>query len=89
MGLDSGHPQLCFFPFYGIDDPKSCLHTTTLLSPDIRTICHFAQTEYKQGDPNRGSTMFENVLTTYPHRLDLWAVYLDKTIALNDHQQSR
>ncbi|XP_063690715.1 protein RRP5 homolog [Bolinopsis microptera] len=55
----------------------------------IRTICHFAQTEYKQGDPNRGSTMFENVLTTYPHRLDLWAVYLDKTIALNDHQQSR
>ncbi|KAL5249614.1 hypothetical protein ACHWQZ_G018470 [Mnemiopsis leidyi] len=55
----------------------------------IRTICHFAQTEYKQGDPNRGSTMFENVLTTYPHRLDLWAVYLDKTISLNDKEQSR
>ena len=33
--------------------------------------------------------MFENVLTSYPGRLDLWSIYLDKTIAQSDHEQTR
>jgi hypothetical protein len=39
--------------------------------------------------PTRGSTMYENVLNSYPARLDLWSVYMDKTIALGDLEQSR
>ena len=58
-------------------------------TPDVRTISHFAQLEYKHGEPEKGATMFENVLTSYPGRLDLWSVYLDKTIALGDHEQTR
>eukprot|EP00116_Pleurobrachia_bachei_P001370 sb/3461632/ len=55
----------------------------------VRTISHFAQLEYKHGEPAKGATMFENVLTSYPGRLDLWSVYLDKTIAQGDHEQTR
>ncbi|XP_048249313.1 protein RRP5 homolog isoform X1 [Haliotis rufescens] len=46
----------------------------------VELISKFAQMEYKQGEPQRGCTMFENVLTNYPKRTDLWSVYLDMVI---------
>jgi len=55
----------------------------------IRTISHFAQLEFTHGDGNRGSTMFEDVLSSYPNRLDLWSVYFDKTIGRADPEQTR
>jgi len=36
--------------------------------------------EFKVGDPDRGRTMFEGIVTNYPKRVDLWSVYLDMEI---------
>jgi rRNA biogenesis protein RRP5 len=36
--------------------------------------------EYKLGDPERGRTIFEGIVDSYPKRLDLWRVYIDKEI---------
>ena len=40
-------------------------------------ISKFAQFEFKFGDPERGRTMFESLLSSYPKRVDLWSVYID------------
>jgi rRNA biogenesis protein RRP5 len=37
-----------------------------------------------QGDTERARTIFENILTNYPKRVDLWNVYLDQEIRLAD-----
>lgn len=44
---------------------------------DVDSICKFAQYEFKHGDPERGKTMFESLLGSYPKRVDLWSVYID------------
>ena len=47
---------------------------------DVETISKFAQLEFKFGDSERGRTIFEGVLDSYPKRLDLWFVYIDMEI---------
>ena len=54
-----------------------CFH---LSSTDVETIVQFALHEFKYGEPQRGQTMFESILTNYPKRSDLWSVYLDMMI---------
>ncbi len=49
---------------------------------DVETIAKFAQMEFKYGEPERGKTMFENILSSYPKRTDLWLVYIDMMIKL-------
>jgi rRNA biogenesis protein RRP5 len=51
----------------------------------------FAQLEFKchNGDPERGRTIFEGLLTTFPKRLDLWNVLLDLEIKQGDKEQVR
>lgn len=44
----------------------------------ISVITKFAIMEFKEGDVERGRTMFENILSNYPKRVDLWSVYLDQ-----------
>ena len=46
-------------------------------------ICKFAQLEYKNasGSLERGRTLFEGLLSTYPKRVDFWDIYLDMEIA--------
>lgn len=43
----------------------------------VDVISKFAQMEFKAGDIERGKTLFESLLSTYPKRVDLWMVYLD------------
>ncbi|KNZ60679.1 hypothetical protein VP01_151g2 [Puccinia sorghi] len=43
----------------------------------VKTISKFTQLEYKLGDPERGRTLFEGLVATFPKRLDLWNVYVD------------
>ncbi|OZJ03378.1 hypothetical protein BZG36_04497, partial [Bifiguratus adelaidae] len=50
----------------------------------IKTIIKFAQMEFKQGEPERGRTLFEKILSEYPKRVDLWSVYLDMEIKVGD-----
>ncbi|KAG0199143.1 rRNA biogenesis protein rrp5 [Mortierella sp. GBA30] len=46
----------------------------------IKTISKFAQLEFKYGEPERGRTIFEGVMSNYPKRIDLWSVYIDMEI---------
>lgn len=36
----------------------------------------FAALEFKSGDPERGRTIFEGLVTTWPKKWDIWDVYL-------------
>ncbi|KAL8715383.1 MAG: hypothetical protein Q9220_000716 [cf. Caloplaca sp. 1 TL-2023] len=51
----------------------------------------FAHIEFTSpsGDPERGRTVFEGLLSTFPKRLDLWNVYLDLEIKLADKKRVR
>ncbi|KAI9757772.1 MAG: rRNA biogenesis protein rrp5, partial [Candelina submexicana] len=51
----------------------------------------FAQLEFRSpnGDPERGRTIFEGLLDTFPKRLDLWNVLLDLEIKQGDKEQVR
>ncbi|BGP31459.1 rRNA bioproteinsis protein rrp5 [Rhodotorula toruloides] len=46
----------------------------------VKTITKFAQLEFKMGDAERGRTIFEGIVDSYPKRLDLWFVYVDMEI---------
>lgn len=50
----------------------------------IAIISKFAQFEFKFGDVERGKTMFENILSNYAKRTDLWSVYIDMMIKVGD-----
>ena len=45
--------------------------------------------EFKHGEPERGKTMFENILSNYPKRTDLWSVYVDMMIKTGDIEAVR
>lgn len=50
------------------------------------TITAFAINEFKLGDAERGRTIFEGLVDSYPKRLDLWWQYLDQESRLQDNQ---
>jgi len=45
--------------------------------------------EFKHGEPERGRTIFEGIVNSYPKRLDFWNVWLDKEIQQGDGDQVR
>ncbi|KAI9663440.1 MAG: rRNA biogenesis protein rrp5 [Trizodia sp. TS-e1964] len=51
----------------------------------------FAQLEFKSpsGDAERGRTIFEGILSTWPKKADLWSVWLDLEIKAGDAAQVR
>ncbi|KAL4232346.1 Protein RRP5 [Mactra antiquata] len=55
----------------------------------VEVITKFAQMEFKLGDQERGKSMFENLLSTYPKRTDLWSVYIDMLTKIGDHDATR
>ncbi|KAI7736982.1 hypothetical protein M8C21_005395 [Ambrosia artemisiifolia] len=50
----------------------------------IKFITQTAISEFKSGVPDRGRSLFEGMLREYPKRTDLWSVYLDQEIRLDD-----
>ncbi|KAK4767494.1 hypothetical protein SAY86_015244 [Trapa natans] len=50
----------------------------------IKFITQTAILEFKCGAPERGRSLFENMLREYPKRTDLWSVYIDQEIRLGD-----
>ena len=44
----------------------------------VGTISKFAIMEFKYGTPERGRTIFEEILANYPKRVDIWNMYLDQ-----------
>ncbi|KAG6817708.1 hypothetical protein H0H87_004499 [Tephrocybe sp. NHM501043] len=55
----------------------------------LKTISKFAQLEYKQGEPERGKTLFEGIVDSHPKRWDLWSVYVDMEAGQGDIQSIR
>jgi len=55
----------------------------------IKTICKFAQMEFRYGEPERGRTIFEGIMNNYPKRVDLWSIYLDMEIRQGDQNTIR
>lgn len=51
---------------------------------DVKTISKFAQMEFKSGEPERGRTIFEGIVDSYPKRLDLWWIYIDQETRLRN-----
>ncbi|PIO55981.1 tetratricopeptide repeat protein, partial [Teladorsagia circumcincta] len=43
----------------------------------VPLISRFAQMEFRNGDVERGRTLFESVVTAYPKKTDVWLVYAD------------
>ena len=52
-------------------------------------IVKFGQMEFKFGEGERGKTMFENVLSNFPKRTDIWSIYLDMMIKTGDIEATR
>ncbi|KAI0652084.1 hypothetical protein C8Q79DRAFT_76749 [Trametes meyenii] len=50
----------------------------------LKTICKFAQLEYKLGDPERGKTIFEGIIDSHSKRWDMWSVYIDMEAGQGD-----
>ncbi|KAG5724185.1 rRNA biogenesis protein RRP5 [Termitomyces sp. T112] len=55
----------------------------------LKTISKFAQLEYKQGEPERGKTLFEGIVESHSKRWDLWSVYMDMEAGQGDIQSLR
>ncbi|KAI7885333.1 nucleic acid-binding protein [Lichtheimia hyalospora FSU 10163] len=55
----------------------------------VETISKFAQMEFKHGEPERGRTIFEGLLSSYPKRIDIWSVYVDMEIKAGDQETIR
>ncbi|XP_011176334.3 protein RRP5 homolog [Solenopsis invicta] len=46
-------------------------------SQHINLLVRFANLENKLGDQERAQTLFENILSSYPKRVDVWSCYVD------------
>ena len=55
----------------------------------IKVLMRTALIEMKEGNPERGRTMFEGILRNYPRRTDIWSVYIDQEIKQGDIQRIR
>lgn len=47
------------------------------------------QMEYVHGSVARGRTIFEGLVSSYPKRLDLWNIYVDKEVKSGHIEEAR
>ncbi|XP_013924129.1 PREDICTED: protein RRP5 homolog isoform X1 [Thamnophis sirtalis] len=55
----------------------------------VDVISKLAQLEFQFGDAEHGKAMFENMLSTYPKRTDVWSVYIDVMIKHGSQKEVR
>ncbi|CAN0347508.1 unnamed protein product [Ectocarpus sp. 6 AP-2014] len=55
----------------------------------VYVISRFAQNEFEHGSVERGRSVFEGLMASYPKRLDLWNVYFDKEVKAGDLRAAR
>ncbi|CAG0884687.1 unnamed protein product [Darwinula stevensoni] len=58
-------------------------------SHHVEVISKFALMEMRNGEAERGKTLFETLLTTYPSRVDIWSIYVDGLVKLQDIKSAR
>ncbi|XP_077205715.1 protein RRP5 homolog [Paroedura picta] len=55
----------------------------------VDVISKLAQLEFRFGDPEHGKAIFENTLSTYPKRTDIWSIYIDMMIKHGTQKEVR
>ncbi|KYM75390.1 Protein RRP5 like protein, partial [Atta colombica] len=55
----------------------------------VNLLVRFANLENKLGDKERAQTLFENILSSYPKRIDVWSCYVDCLIKSKDIDLAR
>ena len=55
----------------------------------VYVIARFAFAEYECGEVDRGRVLFEELISNYPKRSDLWHLYVDKEIKHGYYQNAR
>ncbi|KAJ7325160.1 hypothetical protein JRQ81_018180 [Phrynocephalus forsythii] len=55
----------------------------------VDLITKLAQLEFQFGDQEHGKAIFENTLSTYPKRTDVWSVYIDMMIKYGSQKEVR
>ncbi|XP_044047429.1 protein RRP5 homolog isoform X2 [Siniperca chuatsi] len=77
----------------GQSDAASALLQRALKSlpskESVDVIGKFAQLEFRYGDAEKGRTMFDKVLTSYPKRTDLWSVFIDLMVKHGSQKEVR
>ncbi|XP_054459743.1 protein RRP5 homolog [Anoplopoma fimbria] len=77
----------------GQSDSASALLQRALKSlptkESVDVIAKFAQLEFRYGDSEKGRTMFDKVLTSYPKRTDLWSVFIDIMVKNGSQKEVR
>lgn len=53
-------------------------------SEHVNLMARFAIMENKFGDKERAQTLFEQILSSYPKRVDIWSCYVDSLVKSND-----
>ncbi|CAL1679383.1 unnamed protein product [Lasius platythorax] len=53
-------------------------------SQHVNLLVRFANLENKLGEKERAQTLFENILSSYPKRVDVWSCYVDCLIKSED-----
>ncbi|KAK4313675.1 hypothetical protein Pmani_014964 [Petrolisthes manimaculis] len=81
-----------FFNLKRLEEARKYLERA-LLSLDkkhhIELINRFGQLEFRFGEAERGRTMFESLLSSYPKRIDIWNVYVDLLTKHKDIEGAR
>uniref|UniRef100_A0A667XVP7 Protein RRP5 homolog n=1 Tax=Myripristis murdjan TaxID=586833 RepID=A0A667XVP7_9TELE len=77
----------------GQSDAASALLQRALKSlpskESVDVIAKFAQLEFRYGDAEKGRSMFDKVLTSYPKRTDLWSVFIDLMVKHGSQKEIR
>ena len=56
---------------------------------DLEIVTKFAQMMFIHGEPDRGSTLFEETVISYPKRPNVWSMYLDALIKAQQYEKAR
>ncbi|XP_047435563.1 protein RRP5 homolog isoform X2 [Mugil cephalus] len=77
----------------GQSDAASALLQRALKSlpskESVDVIAKYAQLEFRYGDAEKGRSMFDKVLTSYPKRTDLWSIFIDIMVKHGSQKEVR
>lgn len=71
---------------------RECLQRSLKVLPrrkHLKITLKFARFEFKFGDPEVGRTIFEGLISNNPKRTDIWSVYIDLEVSLEEIQNGR
>ncbi|KAK9471978.1 uncharacterized protein V1510DRAFT_418923 [Dipodascopsis tothii] len=75
-----------------LDDARDVLQRALQTLPKrkhVKAITKFAQLEFAKGEPERGRTLFEGLVSSFPRRIDIWNVFIDIEAKNGQHDAVR